>query len=193
MKTSRVMRTVFLSIVLGSVGPAFAQSSTGSISGTVTDQNHAVVVGAKIVGKNTLTGFVRPAIFTNSSGIYRLTGLPSGSYEITIEAAGFRPFGQTGITIDVAQDVTIDAVLELGRREESVTVIEKDASTLNTSSSEVRTLFDRRRLSELPISTDRGILKVLLSIPGVTGPAPGQTSLNASVPGPSLSVNGGRI
>ena len=89
MKTSRVLRIVFLSIVLGCVGPAFSQSSTGSISGTVTDQNNAVVVGATVIGKNTATGFVRPAV-TNSSGLYRLTDIPSGPYEITIEAASFK-------------------------------------------------------------------------------------------------------
>jgi type 1 fimbria pilin len=65
MKTSRVFRIVFLSIVLGCVGPAFSQSSTGSISGTITDQNHAVVVGATVVGRNTEIGFVRPAAVTN--------------------------------------------------------------------------------------------------------------------------------
>ena len=95
MKTSRVLWIVFLSIMLGCVGPAFSQSSTGSISGTVTDQNHAVVEGAKVVGKNTLTGFVRPMV-TNSSGIYRLTDIPSGKYEITIEAARFKTFRTEG-------------------------------------------------------------------------------------------------
>src|SRR5262249_59839692 len=100
MKPSRVLRIVFLSTVLGCVGPAFSQSSTGSISGTVTDQNNAVVPGATVIGKNKLTGFLRSAL-TNSSGVYRLTSLPSGSYEITIEAAGFQTFSQTGITIAV--------------------------------------------------------------------------------------------
>src|SRR5256884_1517416 len=113
MKTSRVLRIVFLSIVLGCVGPAFSQSSTGSISGTVTDQNNAVVLGATVFGKNTETGFVRSAV-TNSSGLYRLTDIPPGPYEITIEAAGFKKHLQPGITIDVGQDATIDAVLQPG-------------------------------------------------------------------------------
>src|SRR6267142_5122650 len=131
MKTSRVLRIIFLSIVLGCVGPAFSQSSTGSISGTVTDQNNAVVPGAKVFVKNTATGFVRSAV-TNSSGLYRLTDIPSGPYEITIEAASFKKFGRKGITIDVGQNVNIDAVLEPGSIEDSVTVNE-NASMLNTS------------------------------------------------------------
>jgi protocatechuate 3,4-dioxygenase beta subunit len=79
---------VYLSIVLGCGGPAFSQSSTGSISGTVDDQNNAVVPGAAVFAKNTETGFVRSAV-TNSSGLYRLTDIPPVTYEITIEAAGF--------------------------------------------------------------------------------------------------------
>jgi type 1 fimbria pilin len=114
MKTSRVWRIIFLSSVLGCVGPAFSQSSTGSISGTVTDQNHAVVLGATVIGKNTETGLARSAV-TNSSGLYRLPDIPSGRYEITIEAASCKKFGRKGITVDVGQDATVDAVLELAR------------------------------------------------------------------------------
>src|SRR5262245_30063358 len=139
MKTSRVMRTVFLSIVLGSVGPAFAQSSTGSISGTVTDQNHAVVVGATVFAKNTATGFVR-SVVTNSSRTYRLTDIPSGEYEIAVEAAGFKPFARTGITLDVGQIAKVDAVLQPGGITQTVTVTE-NASMMNTNSAEVRNRF----------------------------------------------------
>src|SRR3981189_3096738 len=119
MKTSRVLRIVFLSIVLGCVGPAFSQSSTGSISGTVTDQNNAVVPGATVFGKNTATGFVR-SVVTNSSGLYRLTNIPPGPYEITIEAASFKKYSRADITLDVGQDANVDAVLQLGEIEDSV-------------------------------------------------------------------------
>src|SRR5215203_3751858 len=109
MKTFRVLRIVFLPIVLGCVGSAFSQSSTGSISGTVTDQNNALVLGAVVFVKNTETGFVRSA-GTNSSGLYRLINIPPGPYEITLEAAGFKKHIYPGITIDVRQDAIIDAV-----------------------------------------------------------------------------------
>src|SRR5215471_8874693 len=131
MKTSRVLRIVFLSIVFGWVSPAFSQSSTGSISGTVTDQNKAVVVDAKVSAMNTATGVVRSAV-TNSSGLYRLPDIPSGPYELTIEAASFKRYEQKGITIDVGQNAPINAVLELGAINGSVTIKKEDASQLNT-------------------------------------------------------------
>jgi Carboxypeptidase regulatory-like domain/TonB-dependent Receptor Plug Domain len=187
MKTSRVLRIVFLSIVLGCVGPAFSQSLTGSISGTVTDQNNAVVLGAAVLGKNTETGFVRSAV-TNSSGLYRLTDIPSGAYEITIEAASFRKLERGGITLDVGQIAIIDAVLQPGEIVDSVTVNE-NASMLNSSTAEVRTRFDSRRLSELPISPNRSVYNVLLSTPGVIQLATGQATFAAGL---SFSANGGR-
>jgi hypothetical protein len=188
MKTPPVVWIVFLFILLGCVGPAFSQTSTGSISGTVTDQSHAVVVGATVVGRNTETGFVRPAAVTNSSGFYRLIDIPSGPYEITIQAADFKEHVHPRITVDVGQDANLDAVLEPGPITQSITV-RGNASWLNSSTAEVKTRFDSRRLSELPISTSRSALNVLLSTPGVIQLVTGQASFNQLV---SFSVNGGR-
>jgi hypothetical protein len=188
MKTPPVVRIAFLFIVLGCVGPAFSQTSTGSISGTVTDQDHAVVVGATVVGRNTETGLVRPAAVTNSSGFYRLIDIPSGPYEITIQAARFKKQVHPRITVDVGQDANLDAVLEPGQITESITVRD-NASWLNSSTAEVKTRFDSRRLSELPISTSRSALNVLLPTPGVTQLITGQASFNQLL---SVSVNGGR-
>src|SRR5688572_6630396 len=136
MKPSPVLRIVFLSISLGCVGPSFSQSSTGTISGTVTDQNNAVVVGATVVGRNTETGFVR-SVVTNSSGLYRLTDIPSGRYEITIEAESFKKHTRKDITVDVTQNANVDAVLQLGAIEDSVTINENastDVASLNCRS-----------------------------------------------------------
>ena len=187
MRTSRVLRIVFLSISLACVGPAFSQSSTGSISGTVTDQNKAVVLGATVIGTNTATGTVRSDV-TNSSGLYRLRDIPPGPYEITIEVEGFKKFDRKGITIDVAQDVNVDAALKPGVITETVTV-DENAPILNSSSAEVSTRFGSRRLSELPISANRNVYNVLLSTPGVSQLVTGQATFNQVQ---SFSVNGGR-
>jgi hypothetical protein len=187
MKTSWVLRIVFLSIVLGCGGPAFSQSSTGSISGIVSDQSNAVVQGATVICKNTATGFMRPAV-TNSSGLYRLTDLPPGPYEITIEAPSFKKLERGGITLDVGQKVTVDASLEPGGIAESVTINE-NASMLNSSTAEVRTRFDSRRLSELPISANRNVYNVALSTPGVVQLVTGQANFSQLL---SFSANGGK-
>lgn len=189
METLPVVQMVLFFFVFGCVGPAFSQTSTGSISGTVTDRDHAVVVGATVVARNTETGVVRPAALTNSSGFYRLIDIPSGPYEIEIQAAGFKKDKHPRITVDVGQDANLDAVLEPGPLNETITVA-GNASWLNTSTAEVETRFDSRRLSELPISPSRSALNVLLSTPGVIQLVTGQASFNQLV---SLSVNGGRL
>jgi hypothetical protein len=130
---------------------------------------------------------VRSAV-TNPSGLYRLTDIPPGPYEITIEVAGFKKFVQKGITIDVGQHATINAVLEPGSIEETVTVNE-NASMLNSSTAEVRTRFDSRRLSELPISANRSVYNVLLSTPGVIQLVTGQANFSQLL---GFSANGGK-
>lgn len=188
MRLSRLILTTSFLIVFACSDSFSSQSSTGSISGTVTDQNNAVVVGATVFGKNTATGFVRSAV-TSSSGLYRLTDIPSGRYEITIEAAGFKKHTQKDITVDVSQDALINVVLELGAIEDSVTISE-NASMLNYTTAEVSTRFDSRRLSELPISPNRNVYNVLLSTPGVVQLATGQANFATGL---SFSANGGRI
>ena len=81
-----------------------------------------------------------------------------------------------------------DAVLELGSIEDSVTVNE-NASMLNSSTAEVSTRFDSRRLSELPISPNRSVYNVLLSNPGVIQLVNGQATFATGL---SFSANGGR-
>jgi hypothetical protein len=170
------------------VGSAFSQSSTASISGIVTDQNNAVVAGATVRGKNTATGYVRPAV-TNTSGLYRLTGIPAGPYEITVEAEGFKKYERSGITIDVGQDANINPVLQAGEIADSVT-INDNASILNASTPEVSTRFDSLRLSELPISPNRNPLNVILSASGVSQLVTGQATFATGL---SFSANGGRL
>lgn len=179
---------LLLMLCLSSSIVTFAQSSTASISGTVTDPAQAVVANAAVTIRNTETGFTR-TIQTDSEGRYRFTGLPIGAYEVSVEAANFGKFVQTGITLVVNQDAVIDAGLKTGGVQETVTITE-NASVLNTTTAEVSTRFDEKRLSELPIASNRNVYNVLLSVPGVSQLSSGQTSFSNGI---SFSSNGGRL
>src|SRR5579862_8271699 len=65
-----------------------AQTETGAIAGTVTDQTGAVVPGATVTVKNVATNAVRNAT-TNAEGIYAISNLPPGQYTVLVEQAGF--------------------------------------------------------------------------------------------------------
>lgn len=166
----------------------FAQSTTATLSGTVQDQAQSVIPNATVTIKNTDTGFTRN-MQTNSEGRYNFVNLPIGAYEVTVEAANFAKYVQTGIVLVVNQNAVVDVEMKAGGVQEVVTVTE-NASLLNTTTAEVSTRFDEKRLSELPIATNRNVYNVLLSVPGVSQLSSGQTGFANGI---SFSSNGGRL
>lgn len=177
-----------LALVLGCASVSFAQSTTGSISGNVADTNGGAVPAATVTARNTETGVTR-TIQTNDDGVYRITNLPVGMYEVTIEAPSFGRYVQTGITLSLNQDAVVDAALQPAGVQEVVTIAE-NAALLNTTTAEVSTRFDSRRLSEVPLATNRNVFAAALSAPGVSQLGAGQTGFASGV---SYSANGGRV
>jgi hypothetical protein len=175
-------------LIFSSAAAVFAQTTTASISGTVTDERQGVVPAATVTVRNTNTGLSRTNQ-TDSDGRYNFANLPIGAYEVTVEAANFSKYVQTGITLLVNQNAVVDVGLKAGGVQEIVTVTE-NASLLNTTTPEVSTRFDERRLSELPIATNRNVYNVLLSVPGVSQISSGQTGFAQGI---SFSSNGGRL
>src|SRR5919199_5620278 len=165
-----------------------AAQTTGSISGTVQDEKGATVAGATVTARNVETNISRTGQ-TDADGRYRFTGMPVGQYEVTVEAAGFAKYVQTGIQLLLNQDAVVDATMKPAGVQEVVNVTE-NASLLNTSNAEVATRFDSRRLSELPISTNRNVFNVALSAPGVSQLGSGQSGFANGV---NYAANGGRV
>lgn len=177
-----------IAIAVGGLEIAFAQSSTGSISGTASDPNEAIILGATVTIRNTATGFSRSTI-TTSDGHYRFVDVPTGTYEVTVEAANFSKYIRLGITLDVNQEAVVDMVLRPGAVQEVVTVTE-NASVLNTTTAEVSTRLDSRRIAELPIAPNGNVFNVLLSVPGVSQISPNQLQFANGI---NFSSNGGRL
>src|SRR5216684_8300314 len=78
--------------------PAFGQVVKGSISGTVTDPQGAVVSGATVKATNTATG-VPISATTTSDGEFSFQDLPLGTYKIEVSSAGFRPVAFDNVTV----------------------------------------------------------------------------------------------
>ena len=179
---------LFCLLFVFGVAASFAQSSTASLSGTVFDEKQSVVPNATVTARNSGTGFSRN-LQTSQEGRFNFVNLPIGAYELTVEAANFAKYVQTGITLVVNQSAVVDPVIKAGGVQEVVTVTE-NASLLNTTTAEVSTRFDEKRLSELPISSNRNVYTVLLSVPGVSQLSSGQTGFANGI---SFSSNGGRL
>src|SRR6185295_12730643 len=163
MKNATRLFLLFASLLVLFVVPVCGQTS-GSISGEVKDEKQAVVTNATVTVRNVKTNDVR-STSTDGDGRYRFTGMPVGDYEVTVESTGFAKYVQSGISLVLNQAATVDVSLKPGGVREVVNVVE-NASILNTTTTEVGTRFDTRRLSELPIATNRNVYNVALSAAG---------------------------
>jgi len=93
---------------------ALAQEVTGSILGTVTDKTGAVVKDATVTVTNTDRNAVIRTVKTNNNGQFVAALLPVGHYKISIEAPGFKTHSETGIVLNVADKLAVNATLETG-------------------------------------------------------------------------------
>ena len=179
--------TLLAGLMLCLSAPVFAQT-TGTISGIVQDEKDAAIPGATVTARHVATNFSRTAQ-TDSDGRYRLTSMPVGGYEITIEAQSFAKYVQTGVNLLLNQDAVVSATMKPVGVEAVVTVTE-NAALLNTSNAEVSTRFDSRRLSELPLATNRNVYNVALSAAGVSQLQSNQSQFTNGI---NYSANGGRL
>ena len=177
---------MLFTVLLACLCPAVAQNS-GSIAGEVRDEKQAVITGATVNVRNIQTNETRTAQ-TNADGRYHFANMPVGNYEITVESTGFAKHQQQGITLALNQAAVVDVTMKPGALQEVVNVVE-NASMLNTSTPEVGTRFDEKRLSELPLATTRSVYNIALSAPGVSQINSGQSAFAG---GTNFSSNGGR-
>jgi outer membrane receptor protein involved in Fe transport len=127
----------------------FAQSDRGTITGTVSDPAGAVVATAPVEARNTDTGATYP-VATSATGNYTIAQLPAGTYELSVTSAGFKKFIRTGLTVQAAQTIRIDATLEVGSATDSVT-INAEAPLLKTESGELSNTIATQTLDTLPL------------------------------------------
>lgn len=167
--------------------PVLAQT-TGSVSGEIRDEKQAVIPNATVTLRNVKTNESR-TVQTDGEGRYRFTNMPVGDYELTVDAQSFGKHVQSGITLALNQDAVVNVSMKPGGLQGTVTVVE-NAALLNTSTAEVGTRFDERRLSELPLSTNRNVYTVALSAAGVSQLNSGQSAFANGI---NFSSNGGRV
>jgi len=134
---------------LGLASTLLAQYTTSSLSLTVLDTSGAVIVDAKITVRNLDTGLEKVSA-SGSNGSFTFSALPIGTYEVTVEKAGFSKFVQTGITLTVDQQVNLPVKMQIGNVQEQVTVT-SDAGLVNTESGTVGQLIGTKRIEDLPL------------------------------------------
>jgi Carboxypeptidase regulatory-like domain/TonB dependent receptor/TonB-dependent Receptor Plug Domain len=168
------------------VCPAFAQETTATVTGTVTDSSGGVLPGVTVSLKHVATGRSFEGI-TNTEGGYLMSALPIGAYEATFTLSGFQPRLVRGITLAVNDRVLIDTTLATGGVSE---VVEVSGRALTQTTTAVQNLIDSRQVQELPIN-NRNFAKLAELAPGVSSDLPDETGIGLTST-MSLSVNGAR-
>ncbi len=143
---------------------AHAQAIFGSIFGTVTDASGAVVPNATITVTDTAKGITVTAQ-SNASGEYTVGHLIPDPYSVKIEAAGFRTFEQTGITVVVDTSSKVDGALQIGSAAQVIEVKSDTIPALKTDAADVSTTLSAREIVDLPIP-GRNITGLQLLQPG---------------------------
>src|SRR5262249_50640084 len=130
------------------------QSDRGTITGTVSDPAGAVIASAAIEARNVATGAVYP-VASSTTGNYTIAQLPAGSYELTVTVMGFKKFVRTGLVVEVAGTLRVDAPPEAGSATKSATTT-AEAPPLKTEGGEITHNIPTSTLDDLPILTLTG-------------------------------------
>jgi hypothetical protein len=187
-------------LILVSALHAAAQQITGSLVGTVKDEQGAVVPGASVKATNADTGFSRVAT-TAGDGAYRIEYLPIGKYDVQVDMAGFKKFVQQNVVLAVDQAQALNVTLAVGASSETVTVSAAPPLVETTTATLGRTVQPAEIIG-LPL-VNRNAYAELSLTPGVqSNSASGATNSSNSnpngtpnyqigVPSTQVVVNGG--
>jgi len=139
-----------LGMIMSCLIAIYAQT-TGSMSGTVTDPNGAILAGANITLKNDATGLERRTV-TNDKGIFGFTSLQPGVYSVTVENSGFKRALASNITVQVSTEAAVNISMEIGQASETVTV-SATQEVINTTSPTLTNVINTRQVVDLPLPT----------------------------------------
>jgi hypothetical protein len=161
---NRIRVAGVLCLLLLATVPAFSQSTTGRILGSVTDPSGAGVAGAAVVITDIQRGTTR-AVATDASGDYAAPDLQPGVYKLKAEAKGFKTVERINIVIEVAQDVRVDVILPPGQVSEIV-VVTDEVPLVDSTSSTLGGTLSNSEINDLPLN-GRNYENLLQLRPGV--------------------------
>src|SRR5208337_5405469 len=142
------------------------QVNTGDVVGSVTDASGAVLPDAKVTVKNTGTGVSRTAQ-TGKTGDYSFSLLQVGTYDVTIQAKGFRTFLTKDLSLSAGDRVRVDGKMEIAAASDSASVSAEAVPALQTDSSTIGTSIGSESLVDLPLN-GRNLTNLIQLSAGVT-------------------------
>ena len=183
------MRAVVLVVVLllALAEGVFAQGVT--VGGVVKDSSGGALPGVDVTATQINTGFTRSAV-TDAAGSYSISNLPVGPYRLEAMLQGFRPFVQSGITLQVGTNPTINVTLEVGAVSEQVQV-RANAAMVETRSTGVGQVITNESVLALPLN-GRNVTELVMIAGAATDSYQGGNFVsNRQYPVRAISIAGG--
>ena len=155
-----------------------AQTSRGTLTGTVTDSSGAVVSNATVKITQQGTGATRETK-TNSAGLYRFDAVDLGTYSVSAQATGFQTEEKTGVEIESAHTTALEFKLQVGGAKEIVTVEASSAElSLQTTEQTRSAIFQEKTVNTLPVLANDSLTLAQMA-PGVSiGNLANQNAIN---------------
>ena len=144
-------------------------AGAASVSGTLKDPSGAVIPGARLTLINTALKAEYKAA-SDAQGFYSFPAVPVGHYDLTIDAPGFRKQQKTNLSVDADGALRIDAVLQVGRETETVTVTETEAAVqtqVDTVATHLGEIISEGQIEAIPLN-GRSYTDLLAIQPGVS-------------------------
>lgn len=198
-RTPRIVCAVALFLLALSPVPRIrAQVAGGTLSGTVTDPSGGTVPNATIAIKARATGITR-TLSTDDAGVYSAPNLLPGMYDVTASSTGFQTVVQSGVTLTVGAQQTLNIKLEVGQMSQTVQVA-AEASRIELTSSALSATVNDTTVRELPLNgrswTDLatlqpGVNNMSAEQPGISGTS-SASARGIRGFGNQLTISGGR-
>ena len=165
MKISVIRLIIFLFSCFLFQNIVSAQQAAASLTGVITDQNGAVVQGVSVTATSKSTN-LRRTVSTDDEGVFVISNLPVGDYEIKVSARGFKILTLDSVRLSVGQTQTGNGTLSVADFDGEVFI----APVLDSETSRVDTVIAGKEIENLPLN-GRNYLELALLSPG-NSPAP---------------------
>jgi len=160
---NKIILSVAVILIAGQVG--FSQGTRGTIRGTITDPNQAIVPNATVRLVDATRGAEVRSVQTNDDGTFQFIEIEPSTYNIVVTASNFSEYKANAIKVEPNRNVVLDIALSIGQVSNDVTVT-AGAELIDRESATLGTTVDRQRVEGLPLD-GRNVLGLALLQPGV--------------------------
>ncbi len=168
-----------LAVLISIPQSLFAQTSFGSVVGTVTDASGASLPGTEVILTNLGTNEKRTGT-TNTDGLYQFVNISPGQYSVEVSKSGFKRVVQSPVSVETESTARADIALQLGNVSQTIEVTAA-APLLQPESSSLGQVIDQRKTNELPLN-GRNPLNLVALVPSVVPQGGSQGSPNGQNP-----------